>query len=173
MLTKITGLTYSLATAVNSVFSKQCRVYVAKGTIGTDDIPTTKTALEALYGDTGSFVFLGNLSESGSKLGWKQNSIAIDFGSVNTSTDITGTLISLMCDEEMLAFIESQIGEHSFLFVPDKGDGSIFCALSGVTIAHEGEIPIVGKSESAKITLTLTANTNKVTDAVKFKKLAS
>ena len=172
-VTKITGLTYSLATAVNSVFAKQCRVYVAKGSLASGDIPATTTELAALYDETGDFVFLGNLSESGSKLGWKQNSIAIDFGSVPTSTDVTGTLISLMCDEEMLGFIEEQIGEHTFLFVPDKGDGKIFCALSGVTIAHEGEIPIVGKSDSAKITLTLTANVNKVTDAVKFKKLTT
>ncbi|MFA7057596.1 MAG: hypothetical protein WC155_08575 [Candidatus Cloacimonadales bacterium] len=173
MLSKITGLTYALATAVNSVFNKQCLVYVAKGSFATADIPATSTELAALYDGTGEFAFLGNLSESGSKIGWKQNSIPIDFGTIPSSTDVTGTLISLMCDEEMLSFIESQIGEHSFLFIPKSGDDSLFVALSGVTISHEGEIPIIGKSETSKITLTLTANVNKVTDAVKFKKLTT
>jgi hypothetical protein len=173
MLTKITTLTYDLLTSVNSVFSKQCRVYVAKGSMEEADIPTDRASLQALYtGAEAKFVFLGNLSESGSKIGWKQNSIAIDFGSINTNTDITGTLISLMCDKNMLGFIETQVGEHSFLFIPDKGDDTILCALSGVTMSHEGEIPVVGKNETAKITLNLTANVNKVTDAVKFSNLA-
>lgn len=171
-LTKITGLDYTLLTAVNSVFNKQCRVYIAKGNFDEADIPTDKTELTALYtGETAKLVFLGNLSESGSKIGWKQNTMAIDFGTIPTNTDITGSLISLMCDEAMLSFVETQIGDHSLLFVPDKGDDSLFVALSGITMSHEGEIPIVGKSESAKITLTLTANANKVTDVVKFKKL--
>lgn len=171
MLSKITSLTYDLLTSVNSVFNKQCRVYVAKGTLDEGDIPASIADLQTLYaGAEAKFVFLGNLSESGSKIGWKQNTVAIDFGTVPSNTDITGSLISLMCDEEMLGFVESQIGEHSFLFVPDKGDDTLFCALSGVTMSHEGEIPIVGKSDTAKITLTLSANVNKVTDAVKFKK---
>lgn len=174
MLSKIESMSYDIITSVKNVFTKNCRVYISQGAFETSEIPTDKASVLGLIeGENKKFSYLGNLSNSGSSIGFEQQVVDIDFGSVGTNFKINGTLNSIMLDENMLNFASNHIGIYSILMIPDGDDGTTFCSLNGINITTKGTIPIVGGKDVATITLSLAATVDRLEDCLKFKRFES
>lgn len=164
-------LDLGLLNEVNDVMAKSCQVFIAKGVFNESDIPTTKTELAELYGASGKFVYFGNMASSGSNITWEPHKIKIDFHEIQTYIDVKGTLESVSVSKKMLDFLDSQTGLHSFLFVP-KGDSETFFALSGVMLAHNGNLTVVGE-EISKVTISATRRVNLLKEVIKLDKLTT
>lgn len=159
---------------VNKVMGKKCRIYIAKGTFDTADIPDTVSELSALYGGaTPKFIPFGNTEGNGSNVTWNQKTKKLAFSTVGLGFTITGKMVNVTVCKEMFAFIDDlTTGMYSLLFVPD-GDDSTFFALSGVSITHEGDLPLDKEDDIAKITFTLSRDADKLTDVIKLDVMAS
>lgn len=173
-LKKITTPALGFTHKANKILCKKCRVFIAEDDFAVADIPATKAALLALHeGAEAKFVPFGDLDSKGSSIKWKQNSVAIDFSEIPTDTEVTGTLINVTLTKEMIAFVDSMgTNAFSFLFIPD-GDTETFFAVSGVSVKHEGSLPVVEENELGKVTFSLNRKANQIADVIKLEKLTA
>ncbi|HPK40009.1 MAG: hypothetical protein WDA18_09305 [Candidatus Ratteibacteria bacterium] len=170
-LKKITN-TNGFQHQVNAILAAKCRIYIAEGEFGDDDIPSDLEALAALYGSSGDFLPFGDMDNTGSNISWTEKTYEIDFSTVGLGYEVQGNFVSVTITDEMLDFC-GDLGRkvYSFLFVPDQAK-DIFFALSGVVVTSEGSLSVVEGDTPSKITFRATRKCNKITDAVKYKKLS-
>ena len=173
-LTKITDLNDGAGftmSDLNKIFKKKCRVYVSQGRFEEADIPTSKADVFALYDPEGmpTFIPLGRLNEEMGKIGFEQEKIKIDFGTIPGKTTVTSEMHSLMLNPEMMEWLDGDTakGELSFLFRPDGDEGNVFLALNGVTITSKGEFLL--KGDLSTVDLMIEEEANKIGDKILFK----
>ncbi len=167
-LQKITVPDGGFVHGANRLLNKKCRVYVAKGTFETADIPATKVALKALYeGASLKFVPLGTMDKTGSEVDFKTTSYECDFYDEKVDNEFVGTLQSMTVNAEMITFCDSLGGMYSLLFVPD-GDDATFFALNGISMLPNGKLPIVNDKPGI-ITFNIKRTANLISDVIKIK----
>lgn len=173
-LTKITTPANGFPFEANNVMGDKCKIYIAKGKFDTEDFPVTKSELSALYsGATPKFIPFGDSEGGSSNVSWTQKTKKLAFSTVGLGFTITGKLVNVTVCKEMFSFIAELTTEmYSLLFVPD-GKDSIFFALNGVSITHEGDLPLDKEDDVAKITFTLSRDADKLTDVIKYDVMAS
>jgi len=158
---------------LNDVLQQKCNVFIAKGEFNQTEIPSSPAELLALITEpSNQFLPLGDMDATGSNITWSEKTIEVDFSTLGAGYEITGTLVSITVNAQMLQFItELGYSRYSFLFIPE-GVEDLFFAVSGVTVTSEGNLGVVEDGLS-KITLKIARKANKITDVIKFEKLVA